>query len=97
METIDLERVVLLALYRLMIIAIAYTFCLSCALLKFEPHHDKNLFSGFATRVDSNRPAQPQKLGRGLIFFFIETRSTCIKLSKQRITKVLIRLRGCAS
>ena len=28
----------------------------------------ENLSSGFATRVDSNRPAQPQKLGRGLKF-----------------------------
>ena len=28
----------------------------------------QNLPSGFATRVDSNRPAQPRKLGRGLKF-----------------------------
>ena len=28
----------------------------------------ENLSSGFATKVDSNRPAQPQKLGRGLKF-----------------------------
>ena len=28
----------------------------------------ENLSSGFATRVDSNRPAQPQKLGSGLKF-----------------------------
>ena len=29
----------------------------------------ENLSSGFATRVDSNRPAQPQKLGRDLKFW----------------------------
>ena len=28
----------------------------------------ENLSSGFATRMDSNRPAQSQKLGRGLKF-----------------------------
>ena len=28
----------------------------------------ENLSSGFATRVDSNRPVQPQKLGRDLKF-----------------------------
>ena len=28
----------------------------------------ENLSSVFATRVDSNRPAQPEKLGRGLKF-----------------------------
>ena len=28
----------------------------------------ENLSSGFATRVESNRPVQPQKLGRGLKF-----------------------------
>ena len=49
----------------------------------------KKLSPGFATRVDSNRPAQPQKLGRG-----IETRG--ITLSRQPTTKALIRLRGCA-
>ena len=39
--------------------------------LKFkhiEPHYEKNLSSGFATRVDSNWPAQPQKLARLLKF-----------------------------
>ena len=34
------------------------------ALWVYEPR--ENLSSGFATRVLSNRPAQPQKLGRGL-------------------------------
>ena len=51
----------------------------------------ENLSSGFATRVDSNRPAQLQKLGRGLI---IGTRD--IILSRQWTIKMLIRLRGCA-
>ena len=31
-----------------------------------EPRHEKTLFSGFVTRVDSNRPAQLQKQARGL-------------------------------
>ena len=49
----------------------------------------ENLSSGFPTRVDLNRPAQLQKLGG-----VIETRG--IILSRQRTTKALTRLRGCA-
>ena len=41
----------------------------------------------FPTRPDTNRPAQPQKLARVLKFRL---------LSKERTTKELIRLRGCA-
>ena len=54
----------------------------------------ENLSLGFATRVDSNQSAQSQNLGRGLKFSDKETRG--IMLSRQRTTKVLIRLRGCA-
>ena len=50
----------------------------------------ENLSSGFATRVDSNWPAQPQRLE----ISDIETRG--IILSRQWTTKVLIRLRRCA-
>ena len=32
----------------------------------FEPHHEKTCLLGFATRYDSNRPAQLQKLARVL-------------------------------
>ena len=34
----------------------------------------ENLSSGFATRVDSNQPAQPQKIGRVLNFGFSKYR-----------------------
>ena len=44
------------------------------------------------TRSNSNWPAQPQKLARFLKFRL----SKDIILSKQRTTKALIRLRGCA-
>ena len=53
----------------------------------------ENLSWGFAIRVDSNWPAQLQKLGRGLKFR-IETRG--IILSRQRTTKAPVRLLGCA-
>ena len=53
------------------------------SLLLFEPRHDKTCLREFPTRHDTNRPAQPQKLARVFI------------LSKQRLTKALIRLRGC--
>ena len=53
-----------------------------------KPRHEKTS-SGCATRVDSNQPAQPR-----LEILRIETRG--IILSRQRITKALIRLRGCA-
>ena len=48
----------------------------------------ENLSSGFATRVDTNRPGQPQKLGSD-----IETRGIILLSST---TKIFIRLRGCA-
>ena len=34
----------------------------------YEPCHEKTCLPGFLTRSDSNRPAQPQKLSRGLKF-----------------------------
>ena len=39
----------------------------ACSIDRYEPRHE-NLFFGFPTRVDSNRPVKPQKLGRGLKF-----------------------------
>ena len=50
--------------------------------------------SGFATRYDSNRPAQLQRLVKSLEISAIASRS--IKLSRQRTTKALFRRRGCA-
>ena len=38
----------------------------------------ENLSSGLATRVDWNRPAQPQKLGRGLKFWYRNQRNYII-------------------
>ena len=35
----------------------------------YEPRHVKTCLSGFATRVDSNWPAQQQRLARGLEFW----------------------------
>ena len=49
----------------------------------------ENLSSGCATRVDLNRPAQLQKLVRGLK---LDIETSGIILAKQRTTKVLIRL-----
>ena len=50
----------------------------------------ENLSSGFATKVDSNWPAQPQKLDRGLK---LRIYKLGIILSRQQTTKVLIRPR----
>ena len=50
----------------------------------FEPHHKKTCLRGFATWYDSNWSAQLQRVTRGII------------QSRQRTTKVLIRLHGCA-
>ena len=60
----------------------------------FEPRHVKICLRGFATGLDTNRPAQLQGLARVEI---LDLASIGIILSKQRTTKVLIRLRGCAS
>ena len=57
-----------------------------------EPHHEKNLSSGFATRIDSNQPAQLMRLARVLKFHPLACRG--IILSSQRTTKVLIRQAG---
>ena len=50
----------------------------ACSLLislKYEPSSSReNLTSGFSTRVDSNQPAQPQKLAEWLEISDIETR-----------------------
>ena len=54
----------------------------------FEPRHAKTFLLGFATRKDSNQPAQ-------LSLETLAIASIYIILSKQRTTKVLIRLRGC--
>ena len=59
-----------------------------------EPRHDKMCLREFPTRTDANRSAQPQKLARVFEISAIESRD--IILSKQRTTKALIRLRGCA-
>ena len=58
----------------------------------FEPRHEKTCLREFSTRSDSNWPAQLQKLARILKFWLYRD----IILSKQRTTKALIRLRGCA-
>ena len=52
----------------------------------------ENLSLGFATRVDSNRPAQLQRLATVLKFRLSKYRYYTI--SRQRTTKALIRLRG---
>ena len=62
----------------------------SCSIITWAMSQE-NLFSGFPTRWDSNRPFQLQRLARVLD---IETRG--IILSKQETTKALIRLCGCA-
>ena len=59
----------------------------------YEPCHDKMCLRESPTRPDKNRPAQPQKLA-SLEISAIESRG--IILSKERTTKALIRLRGCA-
>ena len=58
-----------------------------------EPRHDKSCLQEFPTWPDTNSPAQPQKLA-SLEISAIESRD--IILSKQRTTKALIRLHGCA-
>ena len=60
---------------------------------KNEPRHDKMCLWEFPTRPETNWPAQPQKLA-SLEISAIESRD--IILSKQRTTKALIRLHGCA-
>ena len=64
-----------------------------CTYSTNEPRHDKTCLWEFPTRPDTNRPAQPQKLA-SLEILAIESRD--IILSKQRTTKALIRLHGCA-
>ena len=66
----------------------------------FEDNLFKRIFKWATTRhivssgvSDTNRPAQPQKLA-SLEISAIESKD--IILSKQRTTKALIRLRGCA-
>ena len=72
-----------------------FFFCFICC-----PFHSKwatsqeNLSLGFATRIDSNQPAQPQKLAKRLEISDIASRG--IILSRQWTTKVLIRLCGWA-
>ena len=58
-----------------------------------EPRHEKTCLRECPTRSDSNRPAQLQKLAWGLKFWL---HKLDITLSRQRTTKALIRLRGCA-
>ena len=59
----------------------------------FEPRHDKMCLREFLTMPDTNWPVQPQKLARVLKFWL---KSRDIILRKQRTTKALIRLCGCA-
>ena len=66
---------------------------LSGILHRNEPRHEKMCLRESPTRPDNNRPAQPQKLASLEISV---TESRDIILSKQRTTKALIRLRGCA-
>ena len=65
---------------------------INAKLYVLQPRHDKMCLREFPTRPDTNRPAQPHKLA--LDISAIESRD--IILSKQRTTKALIRLRGCA-
>ena len=58
-----------------------------------ESYHRKTCLRGFATRYDSNRPAQLQKQASHEIAN-IETSD--IILTRQQTTKALIRLCGCA-
>ena len=39
-----------------------------CSLNIIEPRHEKTCLRGIVTRVDSDLPVQPQKLGRGFKF-----------------------------
>ena len=73
-------------------IRVSYVNHMFCFGLLYEPRHEKTCLRDF--QPDSNQAAQPQKLGRGLKFHNIETRD--IIVSRQRTTKVLIRLHGCA-
>ena len=57
-------------------------------------HITRKCVFGFSTRLDSNWPAQLQRLVKRLEISAIA--STGIILSTQRTTKALIRLRGCA-
>ena len=61
----------------------------------FEPRHEKTWLRVFPTRSDSNWPAQPQKLAR-VLKFRLKNLEILFYLCKQRTTKALIRLRGCA-
>ena len=54
----------------------------------------ENLPSVFSTRSCSNQPAQLQRLARNLKVRFVASLDAI--LSNKRITKALIRLRGCA-
>ena len=60
-----------------------------------EPRHDKTCLWEFPTRPDTNRPAQPQKLAR-VLKFWLKNLEINVILSKQRTTKTLMRLCGCA-
>ena len=56
----------------------------------FEPCHEKTCLQGFATKNDSNRPAQPQKLAR--VLKILNLASIGIILSRQQTPKALVRL-----
>ena len=59
----------------------------------FEPPSQENLSSRIPTRVDSNQPAQLQRLAS---LDILDLASIGIILSRQRTIKAVIRLRGCA-
>ena len=44
-------------------------FYILICLKRYEPYHEKNLSSGFPTRIDTNRAVQLQKMARGLKFW----------------------------
>ena len=54
----------------------------------------ENRSSGFPTKCNSNQPAQLQRLAKKFEFSLLS--SLDLILSNKLITKVLIRLRGCA-
>ena len=62
-------------------------------LISTEPSHKKTCLRGFATKYDLNRPAQLHRLAS---LKDLASTSIGIILSKQRITKTLIRLPRCA-
>ena len=56
-------------LMTLLFASIELHFCCGYEILhRYEPHHEKTCLREFPTRLDTNRPEQPQKLARVLKF-----------------------------